>query len=519
MEWMASAICGVLLGAAALDMLALVQGAGYKISPNKKFMLRLRAQFILTLVLALIAAALFIVQAVTGAAYVKLIFFGAQCLCFGMYFLCTYIKSVKLPKFTPRLIRLFCALVVIAFLISRLVIFAGSKLVIAGTVCGLYLMFLLPALIPLLIVAALIFVKPLESIIARRFISRAKSRLDERQGLIRIGITGSYGKTSVKNMLAALLGDAAYATPASYNTPMGICKAVNDMPADVKYFLCEMGARRTGDIAELCGIVRPRVGVITGIAPQHMQTFKTLDNIIAAKGELIESLPCNGAAVFNGYDENAVKMYRNCSIRKRYMTKKGVYFENALLTPRGSAFDLVCENERASCELPLIGRHNIQNFCLAAQVCLALGMSLQEVAARAKYIKPVPHRLEVIDTGRGITVIDDGYNSNVRGAKAALDALAGFDGRKIVAAQGFAEAGNKDAEFNIRLGEQIAAVADIAILIGVKAKLIEQGLTAHFFPRENIYITSSLTAAREIFGRILLRGDVLLIENDLPENA
>ena len=496
-----------------------IQHAGYRISLNKKFARHLLALCALSCVFLLLTAACYAVVVCLGAGYVEWIMLGLFPLLSSLFTLCTWRKSPTLTKFTPRAVRLFCALTLVFFFLSRLLIFFGGIINIGGMACSFGLLFLLPVLVLPASFAALILVKPVENIIAARFICKAKRKLDERQGLIRIGVTGSYGKTSVKNMLAELLGESAYATPASYNTPMGICRAVNDMPAGVKYFICEMGARRPGDIAELCGIVRPRVGVITGIAPQHMQTFKTLENVIATKGELIDNLPCNGIAVFNGYDEYAQRMCLTCPIRRRYMTKRNVHCENVRLTAQGSAFTLVDGAERAECSLSLIGLHNIQNFCLAAQVCIALGMSVEEVASRAVNIKPVPHRLELIDTGRGITVIDDGYNSNVRGAKAALDALNLFPGRKIVAAQGFAEAGSKDAELNMRLGEQIAEVADIAILIGVKAKLMEKGLIMHEFPQENIYIESSLERAQVIFGRILRAGDTLLIENDLPENV
>ena len=496
-----------------------IQHSGYRISLNKKFARHLLALCALSCAFLLLTAICYAVVVCLGAGYAEWILLGLFPLLSSLFTLCTWKKSPTLLNFTPRAVRLLCALTLVFILLSRLLIFFGGLINIASAACNFGLLFLLPALVLPASFVALILVKPVENIIAARFICKAKRKLDERQGLIRIGVTGSYGKTSVKNMLAELLGESAYATPASYNTPMGICRAVNDMPQEVKYFICEMGARRPGDIAELCGIVRPRVGVITGIAPQHIQTFKTLENVIATKGELIDNLPSNGIAVFNGYDEYAERMCLDCTICRRYMTKRNVHCENVRLTAQGSAFTLVDGAERAECSLSLIGLHNIQNFCLAAQVCIALGMSVEEVASRAVNIKPVPHRLELIDTGRGITVIDDGYNSNVRGAKAALDALNLFPGRKIVAAQGFAEAGSKDAELNMRLGEQIAEVADIAILIGVKAKLMKKGLIMHEFPQESIYIESSLERAQAIFGRILRAGDTLLIENDLPENV
>ena len=332
-------ISGAVTGMRAMGW---IQHAGYRISLNKKFARHLLALCALSCVFLLLTAACYAVVVCLGAGYVEWILLGLFPLLSSLFTLCTWRKSPTLTKFTPRAVRLFCALALVFFFLSRLLIFFGGIISIGGRACSFGLLFLLPVLVLPASFAALILVKRVENIIAARFICKAKRKLDERQGLIRIGITGSYGKTSVKNMLAVLLGEGAYATPASYNTPMGICRAVNDMPAGVKYFICEMGARRPGDIAELCGIVRPRVGVITGIAPQHMQTFKTLENVIAAKGELIENLPCDGIAVFNGYDEYAERMCLDCTIRRRYMTKRNVRYENVRLTAQGSTFTLAC---------------------------------------------------------------------------------------------------------------------------------------------------------------------------------
>ena len=519
MEWMAAAICGILGTVLTLRTLGWIQYAGYRIQLNKKFRAHLLLLVCLSAAFLLLTAACYAITVFYGAEYVKWILLGLFSLLSALFILCTWKKSPTLLKFTPRAVRLLCALTVVHFLISRLLIFLGGLIQVSGTGLDFSLLFILPVLVLPAAAVALISVKPVESAVARHFISKAKKKLDERQGLIRIGITGSYGKTSVKNMIATLLGERAYATPASYNTPMGVCKAISDMPEGVKYFICEMGAGRRGDIARLCSIVRPQIGVLTGIAPQHLKTFKSLENIIATKGELVDSLPCKGIAVFNGYDDFCADMFKKCVLRRKFITgKRGVSFSDVELDEEGSRFVLKVGGEERRCFLRLVGRHNIENFCLAMQTCLALGEDVNDLCERASEIAPVPHRLEVLKTRGGITILDDGYNSNVRGAKAALDALSLFKGRKVVAAQGFAEAGKADEKLNTALGEQIACVADIVVLIGVKAEFLRRGLEKHAFPPERIYIESSLERAQRLFARILREGDVLLIENDMPEN-
>ena len=519
MEWLAALAGGAALTALSLETAGAFQRGGYRPALDKRQRKNLLYLCLLSLAWAVLAGAAHALIKWAGADWFGWLAAGLFVFSAAMFVFCTWGKSPQHIKFTPRALRLLCALFLTGTLLCRALIFFAS-LVSRGAAAWFFALPILPLLVFPALLPALLLALPVERAIAARFICKAKKKLAAMPFLIVIGVTGSYGKTSVKNMIAALLGEQAYATPASFNTPMGICRAINEMPANTKYFVCEMGARRQGDIAQLCGMVRPQVGVITGIAPQHMQTFKTLDAVIKTKGELIEELPCNGIAVFNGYDEHCARMWRACTLRQKFLTgEEGVHARDIIVSSNGSTFDMCVSGSCYPCRLKLIGRHNIENFCLAAQVCLALGKSAAELAAKAENILPVPHRLQLIDAGRGITVLDDGYNSNVRGARAALEALNAFSARrKVVAAQGFAEAGAEDERLNAELGEQIAECADIAVLIGVKAKFLLSGLQKRGFDPQNIYIYPTLAKARELFARLLKEGDVLLIENDLPEN-
>lgn len=518
MEWAIAFVAAVAAALLSLETLGHIQRAGYRLSLGKKAAWEQLRLVLLALVWAALTAAAYALERSFDAEYALWLYLGVFSLSACLFTLCTWVRSKQHLKFTPRAVRLLCALFVVDFFLARLLAQIGEVIFESGK--GAFAaLFLVPLLTLPGAALARAFIYPLEALIFSRFVKRARRRLESMNGLVVIGVTGSYGKTSVKNMIATLLGERAYATPASYNTPMGVCKAISDMPEGVKYFICEMGAGRRGDIARLCSIVRPQIGVITGIAPQHLKTFKSLENIIATKGELVDSLPCKGIAVFNGYDDFCADMFKKCVLRRKFITgERGVSFSDVELDEEGSRFLLKAGGEERRCFLRLVGRHNMENFCLAMQTCLALGEDVNELCERASEIAPVPHRLEVLKTRGGITILDDGYNSNVRGAKAALDALSLFKGRKVVAAQGFAEAGKADEKLNTALGEQIACVADIVVLIGVKAEFLRRGLEKHAFPPERIYIESSLERAQKLFARILREGDVLLIENDMPEN-
>lgn len=384
--------------------------------------------------------------------------------------------------------------------------------------------YLLFAALPYITLAAGYAVQPIETSIQKKYLHMAQKKMDAMPNLIKIGITGSYGKTSVKSFLAAILSEkfSVFASAGSINTPMGLCKAINNELNDShEIFIAEMGARYTHDIRELTDFVHPKYGVLTSVGPQHLETFGSLEAIKQTKYDLIRSLPSDGAGFFAA-DGGIVDELFEQTQGEKYRAGMGegllsMRAENIQSGPWGSRFDLVdMTGQRCACETKLLGRFNVANIALAACVAHKLGMTMEEIGRGVARIRPVEHRLQLVDSGNGVTVIDDGYNANSAGAKAALETLAEFPGRHVIVTPGIVEGGDKQYDLNYRLGTQIALHCDMAILVGPKqTEPVAQG--AKDGGLENVYVVSNLDEATAILGREGRVGDTVLFESDLPD--
>lgn len=289
-----------------------------------------------------------------------------------------------------------------------------------------------------------------------------------------------------------------------------------------------MGARKVGDIKELCDIVKPTYGIITGVGSQHLGAFKSRENIYKTKKELADFLQTvDGEIVFNAENEYTRKMYDEYKGENKsaisgceFLSQSGdkVWVEDVLCDSKGLKFILHIGGESASCASKLIGRHNLTNILMCVQMAIKLGLNIVQIAQGIENIAPIEHRLQTIELPSGITIIDDSYNSNESGAKLALQTLNMFSGRKIVATQGIVEMGAEQSRVNFELGESIAKCADIAILIGVNREDIRLGMLSGNFCDKNIYLVEHLDNAKELFSAMLRKGDVLLLQNDLPDN-
>lgn len=378
-------------------------------------------------------------------------------------------------------------------------------------------------LLPILNVLTLLLSSPIENAIKKKCLRRAKEILDERVGLIKIGITGSYGKTTIKEYLNTILSVKynTLASPASYNTPMGLVKTLNLLKDDTQILIMEMGARRRGDIKTLCDIFKPSIGIVSGIAPQHIETFGTLEAIVDTKYELIEGLKRGGFAVFNGENDYTARMSLRAGSVVKCLQKVStgrIHAENVSTTCEGTRFELVIDDCSVECTTDVIGVHNLQNILMAVAVADRLGMNAQEIAKGISMLKSPPHRLEVIRSDNGVIIIDDSYNCNTVGAQAALDTLKLFNARKVIATQGIVEMGDAEAEANYQLGAAMSAVADLVIAIGERGAIIRKGLLDAGYNPTKIISVNNLMDAQERFGIVLKSGDVLLLMNDLPDN-
>ncbi|MFA5449786.1 MAG: UDP-N-acetylmuramoyl-tripeptide--D-alanyl-D-alanine ligase [Clostridia bacterium] len=430
------------------------------------------------------------------------------------YFAISYSKRRTKLKLTPRGLRLLFALLGVLAAVNTLycafinVVFifyaAGFLTLIVARGFGVFVSFVL---------------RPLENLNNYRYIKAAAEKLKDLNA-VKIGITGSFGKTSCKNILSAMLGKKyrVLMSAGNYNTPMGICLAVKELKGDEEVFIAEMGARRKGDIKELVGIVKPTYAIVTGVGNQHLASFKTEDAIYKTKKELVDLLPMQGAAVFNGDNAKSRAMARDCRAQTLMVyleNKSGIHAENIRLTNAGSSFDIVGLGETFSVSTRLLGRHNILNILMCAALAHKLEVPKYLIASAIEELQPIPHRLQLIENARAITIIDDSYNANIDGAAFALEVLRQFDGRKVVFTQGIVELGKKQEEVNIELGKIIASVADQVILTGENTGFIKKGLNRADFSGE-ILTYKSLADAEGAFPEILRSGDILLIQNDIP---
>jgi len=348
----------------------------------------------------------------------------------------------------------------------------------------------------------------------RKFAEKAGKVLDQTQ-ILRVAVVGSYGKTSVKNILATLLSKkyAVVATPQSYNTPVGIAKTVFSPEFSGKQvFIAEMGARKTGDIAELCSLVKPDYAIFTGVCAQHIASFGSVENAFKAKCEILAGVKDGGKIVCG---KEVAEKIRLTGVAREIA--EGAEIKNLQLEAKKTRFTLLLGGREISVSTKLLGVHNAENIALAATLAYEMGVSADEIAQGIAELEPVAHRLQLLENG-GRYILDDAYNANEKGAKEAIDALKRFDGGKWLITPGIVEGGILEEEINRTLGEQIAkAKLDRVILVGeTLVGPVKTGyLTAGGDEGKLLVVKTLALAQKELAG--LNAGDCVLFLNDLPD--
>jgi len=417
---------------------------------------------------------------------------------------------------TSRVIRMFVTITILVALIVVAIPFLPSfvRIVVAVTP---YL------LAPVWVIVANWINSPIEAGVRRHYLNDAKRLLASHSHLIKIGITGSFGKTSVKYYLATLLKSHfnVLMTPESYNTPMGITRTIRgDLRATHEIFVCEMGAEKVGDIKADCDLVHPSIGVITAIGEQHLATFGSQANILKTKLELADAVRGKGMLYLNG-DNEILRANQPDQDRQLYglRTDNDTYASEISVTTSGTSFSLTHKGTViTNLTTPLIGRHTIQNVAGAAAVALDLGVTELELRAQLKKLAPAPHRLALSRQG-GVTIIDDAYNSNPTGAKAALDTLTLFDATRILITPGMVELGSRQDQLNEEFGAQ-AVDCDHVYLVGPKqTEPIARGLLSAGYDPAKLTIVDDVQDALARAYALPAPGEkVILLENDLPDN-
>ena len=368
--------------------------------------------------------------------------------------------------------------------------------------------------------------KPIEKFVFHYYKNKAVKKLASFNNLKVIGITGSYGKTSSKNILSDILNIKynAFPTPKNFNTTYGLIITINNyLDKFNDYFIAEMGAFRRGEIKELCDLVKPTYGILTKVGTAHLDSFGSQENIQKGKFELIESLPSDGIGILNGDDELQVnyKLQNNCKIVFIGIDNPDVDVRatNIKLSAKGTTFDCIYKGDSNvyHFETRLLGKANIYNILAGIALGKCLGLDWRMLEAGVKKVNSVEHRLEMKKYG-SINIIDDAYNSNPVGSKMAVEVLGMMPGKKIIVTPGMIELADKEYELNKKFGEYIAEVCDEVILIGKEqTKPIYDGLMAKKYKEDKIHILNDVKLAFPLMQKLSDGETYVLLENDLPD--
>lgn len=352
---------------------------------------------------------------------------------------------------------------------------------------------------------------PVEGKINKRYINSGTKKLTESNVKV-IAVVGSYGKTSVKNMLTELL-DGAVCPQGSVNTPLGIAKFINGADLAVcKYLVLEFGARQPGDIAELCKFYPPYCGVIVGVCPQHIATFGSFDNVLKEKSAILHLLPSEGICILNGADEK-VRSWVDVGECKKVISRSFLSAEVVKREISGQTLSVRDKERCFSVKLPQIADYTVNTFLLCAETCLALGQSLADIVKNSVRVTQTPHRMEV-RAANGFYIVDDSYNGGIKSVESSCATLGAFDCKLVAIAQGIVECGKKTEELNVACGAMLGRVFNVVVLCGKNAKFIAKGLsntdTTVLFARD---VTDATNKALRYIGK----GDILYYQNDLPD--
>jgi UDP-N-acetylmuramoyl-tripeptide--D-alanyl-D-alanine ligase len=380
-------------------------------------------------------------------------------------------------------------------------------------------------LLPFLLMGGNLILEPLEKNIQKKFLNEAKEKLAKLNPIV-IGITGSYGKTSTKHILAHILSGnlPILFTPRSINTEMGVTRVIRESLTDEhKYFVIEIGAYFKGSIEKMCKFVKPKHGIITSIGQAHYEYFKTQETIAAAKFELGEWINGNnndgkGILVVN---TNQIEEYL---IPNMPMIKVGrgsnIYVSDIKQTKDGISLKFHNKEEEYQVEAPVYGIHQANNIAIAIEMALQLGMSMNTILATLKTLPQTNHRLEVLKREGSYTIIDNAYNSNSEGFKSGLELLQTLnEGRRILVTPGMVELGKIHDSAHYEIGKIAGKSVDIAIIVASRRiPTFIKGFkeTANKNTTQLLEVPS-FADAQKWLNENAGRGDVVLLENDLPD--
>lgn len=425
-------------------------------------------------------------------------------------------EYIKPLVYTHRVIR---QIVVLSLLIILVLVF-----LLVNEFDLLIVAVLVPILAWILIYPMAFITLPLENMIKKSYENEARSIIDGYQELKKIGITGSFGKTSTKNIVENIISSSYYTlmTPKSYNTPMGITRTIREYLKPIhEVFICEMGAVKSGDIAYLMDFVKPQYGIVTSIGPQHLNTFHSLENIIKEKMQMIEKLPANGVGIIN-IDNEYIRNYQiknNCTIYTvgiKNASADYVAFDIDY-NIEGSTFKVRHNDEVLPYKTRLLGEHNIMNILTGIALAKCMGIDDKTIQKAVAQIKMVEHRLE-LKSMRGYTIIDNAFNSNPVGCLMSLEVLSKMPNEHVVITPGLIDLGKEEYRYNRDFGAYMKGKADWVLLVGKnQTKAIVDGLNESGFDMGKVKVFANVREAFNFLYSQINRGATVLLENDLPD--
>jgi len=390
---------------------------------------------------------------------------------------------VKLPKFTPKTITI----LFFGILLESLILFYISSLEDSAFYISLLILLILsPAISSLLI---LFFQIPTD-ILRNKILKRAQQKRKKFKDLLVIGITGSYGKTSTKEFLANILSKKfrVLKTKKHVNAEIGIAQAIlNELTKDYEILIAEIGAYERGKIKQVCEMLQPKIGILTGINEQHLSTFGSLENIIEAKFELIESLPEEGLAVFNGNNRYCRELFQETKIPKK------------IVYPQNYNFDLSGKN---------LFSWDIENLSMAAAVAEFLGVEREKIE---EALNEIESPIQIKKGINGLNIIDASYSANPDGVIGHLEYLKNWSGKKIIVMPCLIELGKVSGKVHKKIGAKIAEVCDLAIVTTKdRFKEIREGAG------DKAVFMKDPKAILEKIKNFTKEGDLVLLESRVP---
>ena len=398
--------------------------------------------------------------------------------------------------------------------LRRLGLVAGLLLAVAYLLGGLldfpFLVVVALFALPFAIDLALLLLHPVEKSLGRKWVNRAARKLDAVRAEV-VAITGSYGKTTAKNYVAHLLAGSrrTVASPASFNNRMGLARAINEnLTPGTEVFIAEMGSYGRGEIAELCRWIPPKVAAIVAIGPVHLERFRSEENIVAAKAEILDKAEIGVISVDHPLLADLA--------RERSGSLEIIEVSTGDLGRVRVADGSIEVDGHILAPMPKAAFGD--NLAVAIGVCLALGIDVNSLAGRLGDLPVAKHRQSVMVSDGGFSIIDDTFNSNPVGARSGLRLLeeAGKGGRTAVVTPGMVELGPVQERENKAFAAEAADTADHLVIVGhTNRKALLEGSVNR---RASVTVAGSREEAVSWVRGNLRSGDAVLYENDLPDH-